>query len=131
MSKEIREQIEKSKKMMKISANESSSNGAVPFDPQRNFDKAIYLYYVGLNADSYNKHVSKEEFEKLFNDKVAKKETINSDKSNKYRLSDSREMWLDKYGRQLGVVWKQDNDSNVDFYNYNGNLESYWIHKWD
>ena len=85
---------------------------------QQRFDRAIYLTYVGLHEENIFKSTTKENFfAKLYSDKLQKRESIEFDKTRIYRLADEKEIWLGKYVRVLGHVWKEEG------------VESYWIKK--
>jgi len=84
--------------------------------PEQRFDRAIYLTYVGLHLENEFKHVTEKEFyDRLYFSKLDKQKTTYLDKTNKYRIADSKIIWLDKYNNVLGEVWVE------------GDLKSYWV----
>jgi hypothetical protein len=88
------------------------------FDPthEERFNRAIYLYYVGIKEDNTFKKVSKEDFNRLLEHDLQTKKTIEFDQKNIYRLADEKVICLGKYGKVLGEIWKEKE------------IESHWIH---
>lgn len=86
------------------------------YNREQSWLSAIYVTYKeqqGLFGEF--KHVTEEEYYDLLSDKVDKKRTVEFDMNRVYRLADSKEIWLGKYGKILGEVWYEDD------------MVSYWI----
>lgn len=84
---------------------------------QQRFDRQLYLYYVGTHQQNDFKIVSKDEFNRLIGERQQSKKTFEYDKKSIYRLADSKELCLGKYGKVLGEIWREDE------------IESYWINQ--
>ena len=82
---------------------------------QQRFERQLYLHYVEINQYNDFKLVSKEEFNRLTENYLQGKRTVEFDKNRIYRLADEKVICYGKYNRVLGEIWKEKG------------IESYWI----
>ncbi len=89
---------------------------------QVRFDRSIYLTYIELGEHTGDKfkHVTEDEFRNKLYNQLNTIKTFESDKSNPYRIADSREIWYSRGGNILGEIW-------IEGLSWEEQVKSWWI----